>query len=473
MARPDSGELELFGQPYAPEAKGDAERAGVHIVQQELNLIPTLSVGENLFLNRLPRNFGFISRARLRRDAGDALEQVGLGHVHPDTLVSRLGIGQQQLVEIASALTRNLRLLILDEPTAMLTQPEVELLFARIRELKAAGVGLIYISHRMEELKATADRISVLRDGQVVVTRTASEISVEEMVTAMTGTPPAAGAAGRAGSHDFREEPAHLRQPVALQVTNLCRGPLTRDVSLSVHRGEVFGLSGLVGSGRTETLRTIFGADQAESGTVAAGTPLRVVRIKAPGDAVRAGIGMLPEDRKTLGMLLTQSISTNVTLANIGSVSNTMGWLSGRREQQIAWDYCTRLTVNCKAVSQRVGQLSGGNQQKVLIARWLLRDCDVLLCDEPTRGIDISARRSIYALLRELASSGKAIVVASSDQQELMELCDRIGVMSSGRLVTIFNRGEWSDEKLMAASFSGYAGRRVTASASNGGESLV
>jgi len=452
MTAPDSGELRLLGEPYNPATKRDAETAGVHIVQQELNLVPTLSVAENLFLSRLPNRMGFISRGHLARKTREALAAVGLTGVHPDVKVSSLGVGQQQLVEIASALTRNVRLLILDEPTAMLTQPEVELLFTRVRELQQAGVGLIYISHRMEEIRAISNRISVLRDGQVVLTRPSTDMSIEDMVSAMTGTSTAAV--------QSRPRPGTSEAPVALEVRRLSRGKLTRDVSFSLRRGEILGLGGLVGSGRTETLRAIFGADRPQSGEVLVGSPLKPVRIRSPRDAVRAGIGMLPEDRKALGLLLTQPIAANVSLARMGAVAAAKSWISPRREHNAAAEYCRRLVVRCAGMRQRVGQLSGGNQQKVLIARWLMRDCDVLLFDEPSRGIDLGARRTIYELLRNLADSGKAIVVASSDQQELVELCDRIGIMSAGKLVRIFERDAWDEEQMMTAAFSEYSGRR-------------
>ena len=306
LARADAGTMHLDGRSYAPSNKAEAEDAGVHIVQQELNLVRTLSVVENLFLNRLPRKFGFVARETLHTRAGEALEYVGMGHVNPRMLVGDLGVGQQQLVEIASAISRRLRILILDEPTAALTGPEIELLFSRIRELRAAGVGFIYISHRMEEIAQIADRVSTLRDGRLVGTCTGTDASIDKLVTLMTG-PGQERSAAEAGERLVGE-------PV-LRVRGLRRGPLVRNISLELRSGEIVGISGLVGSGRTETLRALFGADRPECGVVETGVPLRPVRIRSPRDAVLAGIGMLPEDRKADGLLLSQAITPNITLA--------------------------------------------------------------------------------------------------------------------------------------------------------------
>jgi ribose transport system ATP-binding protein len=445
LVQPDGGAMWLGGAPYAPHTKAAAEAAGVHMVQQELNLIGTLSVAENLFLNRLPRRFGLVHRGMLHRDARRALSAVGLPELDPETRTGALGVGHQQLVEIAAALSRECRLLILDEPTAALTDPEIETLFAHVERLRSEGVGIIYISHRMEEIRRIADRVTVLRDGRVIETRAAPSVSIDSMVQAMVGR-----SVVEAMHRDTRPAGA-----MALRVERLHRGERVRDVSFEVRRGEVLGFAGLVGSGRTETLRAVFGADRPESGRVLVGDPPRPVRIGSPRDAVRAGIGLIPEDRKQDGLLLTQPLRVNVTLARMDAVSRT-GWVRASAERREAERFRSLLDVRCASVEQPVAELSGGNQQKVVIARWLLRDCDVLLFDEPTRGIDVAAKAAVYTLLDDLAAAGKAIVVASSEMEELMAISDRIAVLSAGRIAATFPRGGWSQDGIMEAAFSGH-----------------
>ena len=448
LTGPDSGTMRLSGEGYLPKAKSEAEGAGVQMVMQELNLIPTLSIAENLFLNRMPHRFGFVDFPGLDRRARAALEAVGLDNVDPSTPVSHLGVGRQQLVEIASALARPCRLLILDEPTAALTDPETDLLFEQIHRLKSEGVGIIYISHRMDEIRRIADRVSVLRDGRVVRTAAVLEVTTEEIVRLMVGreTVETVGAGGR------------IAGKVALRVRGLRSADLVQDVDLELHRGEILGLAGLVGSGRTELLRAVFGAEDLSGGGIE--VEGREARIRHPRDAVRAGIGMVPEDRKLHGLLLSQSIRVNTTLARLGAVTRPRWWLDRRRERAVAEGVRERLSVESASVEQPALELSGGNQQKVVIGRWLFRDCDILLFDEPTRGIDIGAKQTVYGVLRDLASRDKAILMVSSELLELMAICDRIAVMSAGRLTATFSRGEWSEEKIMAAAFSNYVGVR-------------
>lgn len=445
----DSGEMFFGGERYRPESKAEAEENGVQMVMQELNLVGTLSVAENLFLNRLPRRFGFVGYDKLHRMTREALARVGLEDLEPDRPVDSLGVGHQQLVEIASALARPCRLLILDEPTAALTGPEIDLLFENVRRLKQEGVGIIYISHRMEEILTICDRVTVLRDGNVVVTRPANEITIDEIVQQMVGR------------ETVEELEDHLQRepgPIALRVEGLRRGNAVRDVSFDVHRGEILGFAGLVGSGRTETLRAIFGADQPDAGTVRRAPDAPPLRIDSPRDAVRAGIGMVPEDRKQQGLLLPLSIGVNTTLSRIPRSSRLRGWIDASRDHETAVSYADRLELQRASVDQPVIELSGGNQQKVVMARWLLRDCDVLLFDEPTRGIDVGAKQTVYRLLQALSEEGKAIVVVSSELRELMAICDRIAVMSAGHLVRTFERGEWTEEAIVAASFSKHLG---------------
>jgi len=445
LTQPDRGSMTLGGRPFAPADKAAAERAGVRMVMQELHLISNLTVAENIFLDRLPHRLGVVSYRRLNAAARGVMAQVGLADLAPDRPVRSLGVGQQQLVEIAAGLSGRCDLLILDEPTAALTDAEVALLFTQIRQLKAAGASILYISHRMEEIQRIADRITVLRDGRVIGTRPAAETSLDEIIRMMVGRDlgEAHRQAARAGA-------------VALRVEGLSRGDAVRDVSFALREGEILGFAGLMGSGRTETMRAVFGADRPDAGHVYLGGSGRPARIRSPRDAVRQGIALLTEDRKGQGLLLPLPIRANVTLAWLGGVARMGAVIDDAAERAAAERLARALGLHCRSVEQPAAELSGGSQQKVVIARWLYRDCRVLLFDEPTRGIDVGAKFEIYRLLADLAARGKAIAVVSSDLLELMSLCDRIAVLSAGRLAATFARGEWTQDKIMEAALSGY-----------------
>jgi ribose transport system ATP-binding protein len=455
LVDPTTGTMQLEGRPYAPASRTEAEALGIRMVMQELNLLPTLSVAENLFLNRLPRNgVGWIDRKKLREDAREAMAQVGLEAIDPDTLVGELGIGHQQMVEIARNLIGDCRVLILDEPTAMLTAREVDLLFEQIDALKARGVALVYISHRLEELARVAERIAVLRDGRLVHVDAMANLTSDQIVTLMVGRE-----IGERIELGVRNIGATL-----LQVEHMSRAPVVRDVSFEVKAGEIFGVSGLIGAGRTELMRLIYGADQKDGGTVslaaAPGAAPVPVQIATPVDAVRHGIALITEDRKGEGLLLPQPIAANVSLGNLGSVARH-GIVDARRENALAKKQIDAMRIRTSGPAQPVGELSGGNQQKVVIGRWLARDCKVLLFDEPTRGIDVGAKFDIYGLMGALAREGRALVVVSSDLRELMLICDRIGVMSAGRMTGVFKRDEWTQDALLAAAFAGYRNREA------------
>ena len=440
-----TGAMLLDGQPYQPASRGHAEQLGIRMVMQELNLLPTLSVAENLYLNQLPHRFGWIDRARLERDARALMAQVGLDEIDPWTPVGQLGIGHQQMIEIARNLIGDCRLLVLDEPTAMLTHREVELLFAQIARLTAQGVAIIYISHRLEELKRVADRIAVLRDGELVCDDDIADYSSADLVQLMVG---------RAADAEIDLSGRNIGGPL-LRLRGLGRAGVVQPTDLAVKAGEIVGIAGLIGSGRTELLRLIFGADRADSGDIFLGDGDAPAAIDSPRAAVAAGIAMITEDRKGQGLLLTQSIAVNASLARLGGVSRA-GWLDGAAEAEVADRYIDQLGIRSRNGDQKVAELSGGNQQKVVIGRWLYRDCAVMLFDEPTRGIDIGAKFDIYNVLADLARQGKGLLIVSSDLRELMLICDRIAVMSAGRIVDTFERGAWSQDALLAAAFSGY-----------------
>nr|WP_182865857.1 sugar ABC transporter ATP-binding protein [Rhodopirellula sp. JC639] len=450
-----AGGMRIEGRPFAPAHKQAAESAGVQIIQQELNLIATLSVAENLLLNRLPSVAGIVQRRVLHRQAREALDRLRLDHIDSHTLVADLGVGTRQMVEIAAALARDCKLLILDEPTAALSGSETELLFDQLNQLRNRGVGMIYISHRLDEVKRIADRVSVLRDGQNVGTEDTASVSTDQMVQRMSGEAAAGPTRVRhVASIDADDDATGANGPTVLVVDGLCRG-FVRDVSFAVQAGETFGIAGLVGSGRTELLRAIFGADRPESGSVsiAGSQPTQYVH---PSQAVAAGLAMVTEDRKDNGLLLEQSIRCNTSLSAMVKRFSWYGIIKGTDEATVADQMCRAMETRCTGIEQAVAALSGGNQQKVAIAKWLTRDADVFLFDEPTRGIDVAARRKIYDLFGSLAEAGKGIVIVSSDLEELFDTCDRIAVMSAGRLVETRPRSLWSEDAILQASFAGH-----------------
>ncbi len=451
-----AGQMILGDQPYCPRSRTDAETRGVRMVMQELNLIGRLSVAENIFIDNLPSRFGFVNYAALNEVAREVTQRVGLEGIDPSVPVGSLGVGQQQMVEIAAGLSRQCCVLALDEPTASLTDSEVALLFAQIEKLKSNGVGIIYISHRIEEVLGIADRVTVLRDGQIVATRAAGDLNPDAVIRLMVG-------------RDLAQEdlaPRGARGDVALRVDGLRGGEKVRDVSFEAYRGEILGVAGLMGSGRTETMRLIFGADSLEAGDVHLYGEEGPARIRTPREAVRRGIALLTEDRKEQGLFLPLPIRANVTISHLDDAS-TLGWVDGRREHAVAQQYVESLSIRCASTEQAVGHLSGGNQQKVVIAKWLYRDCDILIFDEPTRGIDVGAKFEIYRMLADLAQQGKAILFISSDLKELMAICNRIMVLSAGRVAETFARGHWSQEQIMAAAFSEYVSGELSHNAAH------
>ena len=458
----DSGDFEFSGSNYTPSSLQKAESMGICMVMQELNLFPTLSVAENLFFRSMSDRFGIVKHQVIQKRAKKALETVGLDYIDPAQPLSQLGVGQQQLIEIASVLQRHIKLLILDEPTSALTGPQIDLLFKQILQLKKQGIGVIYITHRMDEISRIADRVSILRDGELVATKTTTDISTDNMLQLMAGE--------ESISIDEKlsmTKPHAQKNKTLLKVENLTRRTKNQsggdsgfeEINFHLHAGEVLGIGGLIGSGRTELLRTIFGADQAHSGCIRlAADKFKMKRImRSPTEAISHGMGMLVEDRKSQGLLLSHSVTKNISFAKLNTLINGFGSVNNDIESELAKSMKEKLNIQYNSSNQPISFLSGGNQQKALLARWLAIHFSILLLDEPSRGVDARAKSQIQSLIRELAAQGKALIVVSSETQELLKVSDRIAVMSNGRLAGIFNANDLTEEKLLEASFSFYS----------------
>ena len=437
LAAADGGTMHLDGIAYSPTSRRNAESLGVRMVTQELALVENLNVAENLMLGQLPQYFGFLSRTILMEKASQCLADIGLDTIDPRAPLSSLGIGQRQMIEISRGLMGPCKLLILDEPTASLTPHEADQLFRHINKLKQQNTAIIYISHRFEELRQIADRAIILRDGKIVVDQDLAGLTDAAMINAMVGA-------------DLAVRERRIKQqtgPVALQVEHLSDHGHVSDVSFHVHMGEIFGLAGLVGSGRTELLRLIYGADARKTGQARAPESIKSIE-----DSMRCGLGFVTEDRKSQGLFMDQSIRFNISVSNLRAVS-WLGWISSGLERWMAGEWITRLRIRCSSQDQHISELSGGNQQKAILARQLFRGCKILLLDEPTRGVDIGARADLYAEIDALIEAKAAVIMVSSDLRELISLCDRIGVMSGGRLVRIFDAKDFSEQALLAAAF--------------------
>jgi ribose transport system ATP-binding protein len=436
--RPDSGEFAVDGTAYTPSSPRHAQELGISIIHQELNLMPDLTVAQNIYIGREPRAAGvFLSDRALNRKTRDLLARLGLP-LEPTDLVGDLTVARQQMVEIAKALSFNARVLIMDEPTAALNEMEVQTLFGLIRRFVSPTTGVIYISHRMQELSQISDRITVLRDGRYVDTLDTASSSVAQIISLMVGR-------DIAGEQRPRST-VDAGEPV-LSVTGLRTRSLVRDVSFEVRRGEILGFAGLMGAGRTEVARALVGADAKDGGTVRVHG--REVSISNPAEAARVGIGYLSEDRKRYGLLLGRSLRDNVALASMPAFTNRIGFVLDRLLGKAAAEYVSKLRIRTPSLSQAIQNLSGGNQQKAVVAKWLVRDCDILIFDEPTRGIDVGAKDEIYALLDELAAEGKAIVMISSELPEVIRMSHRVAVMCQGRITAILDNADATQEKIM------------------------
>jgi len=452
--RPDQGALMAGGAPQAFRSPSDAHALGIRVIHQEPDIVPDLSIAENLFLGDFRSIHGvFLDRADLERRTREMLAKFGLEKdLGPWVRAGDLGPSQRQLMEIMRALRGGLRVLALDEPTSSLTEEEAQRLFRVVRRLRDDdGVGVVYISHRMREVRDLADRVAVLRDGRLVAERPTAEFPETEIIQAMVGRPIA----------DFYERGARGRGEAALSVRGLTTKRVS-DVNLDVHSGEVVGLAGLVGAGRSELAEAIFGHDRMLSGSVAVrGRP---IRLKSPADAIAAGIGFAPEDRKSQALLLMRSVKDNITLA-VPDLISRFDFVDPGAERRIAAEFADRLRIRTPSLDAAVSNLSGGNQQKVVLARWLARHPKVLILDEPTKGIDVGAKAEIYRLIAELAGEGIALLVISSEMPELLGMADRILVMAGGRLVAELDREAANEERILNLAMTDNLTRTETAGA--------
>ncbi len=432
----DGGEIRLDGRVIHPATPLAARQLGIAMVHQELAFCPNLSVAENLCLGDLPRRAGFVDRTGLRARARAMLATIG-ADIDPDAIIGTLSTGREQLVQVAAAVGTGAKVIVMDEPTSSLSAAETHELFRLVRELKSHGITLIYVSHRLEELFALCDHITVLRDGRHVVTEKVADTDPHRVVTQMIGR------------ELLIQNPVHLtREPgeCRLAVQGLTSGPWFRDINLEVRAGEIVGVAGIVGAGRSEVAQAIFGLDPEVTGSVTvSGKPLPLGSIDA---ALAAGLGLVPEDRKRQGLVLGLNCRENTVLAALPGLSQ-LGWVRRDAERSLAQRFVSRLRVKTPSLDTLTAGLSGGNQQKIALAKWLARSCDVLIIDEPTRGVDVGAKAEIYQLLDELACEGKALLVVSSELPELIGLCRRILVMRNGRLAGEVLRADFSEATLM------------------------
>ncbi len=432
----DSGTMSIEGRPYQPNGPSDARDRGVAMIYQELNLAPDLSVEDNLLLGHLGTGAGTLFRHRQRDRILEVLNRVGLGELNPKTKVGGLSVATQQLLEVARALISKARILLFDEPTSSLPQKDVRTLFEIITSLKTSGYGIVYISHFLEEVREVTDRYSVLRDGQNVGSGSIRDVSDNEIVSMMVGR----------DVDDLYPSVEHAIGEDWVSVKELSGARYPKNVTVSLRRGEIFGVAGLVGAGRTELLRTIFGLDHLRSGEITlSGRPLaRSIRAR-----MRAGLGLLSEDRKREGLAQDLSIIENITLGSNWLYAR-WGWIHLRKRNRVATELMKRVEVKAHSGHQRVSELSGGNQQKVAIARILHQQSEVLLLDEPTKGIDVGTKAEIYRMMGLLAAEGKTVVFVSSYLPELLSVCDRIGVMARGRLRAVRDAALWTEDTIMA-----------------------
>lgn len=433
----DQGDIRIFGEPVQISSPRDSRELGISIIYQEFALAPHLSVAENIFIDHLGDGSGIMRWDKLYRQTADLLGSLGFGNIDPKAEVGTLSVAYQQVVEICKALSRNARILVFDEPTAVLASSEVRQLFDLIRMLRQQGTCIIYISHRLEEIFTICDRITVMKDGSNVGTVNTGDIDQHRLVQMMIG---------RELSEFFPPRNAEIGD-VVLEVKNIRNGEKVKGVSFQVHSGEILGINGLVGAGRTETMRLIFGADIPQEGEIRyRGMP---VKITGPRSAVRAGIGMLQEDRKGCGVLLDLPVRDNITISALHKVAGRGGWINRKEEERQIQELVESLRIKAGSIEDPVSTLSGGNQQKVSLAKWLYRDCGVLILDEPTRGVDVGAKVEIYKIMNELAEKGVAIIMISSEMPEIIGMSDRVLIMREGMVSGELKREELTETNMI------------------------
>lgn len=435
----DSGTIMYEGKEVEFLSPKEAQEAGVVIVHQELNMMGHLTVAQNIFIGREIMKGKLIDDAKMNQEAKRLFERLNID-INPRQKIDKLTVGKQQMCEIAKAISHNAKVIVFDEPTAALTETEIKELFTIIRDLREKGMGIVYISHRMDEINVITDRVTVMRDGGYVGTLITKDCTKDDIINMMVG-------------RIIYEEPKQKSNvpkdaPLVLEVKNLKAGKMVKDVSFNLHKGEILGFSGLMGAGRTETARALFGADPKDSGEVYING--EKVEIKSPMDAIANGIGYLSEDRKRYGIIVDKTVTENSTMASLEKFTKGL-FINKKKEKDVAKNYVEQLKTKTPGVDQLVVNLSGGNQQKVVIAKWLVRDCDILIFDEPTRGIDVGAKSEIYQLMNELIEEGKSIIMISSEITEILRMCDRIIVMCEGKKTGEIDIAEASQEKIMHA----------------------
>ncbi|NLG93238.1 MAG: sugar ABC transporter ATP-binding protein [Clostridiales bacterium] len=432
----DEGTIKIDGEVRKISSPKVSRELGISVIHQELMLAPHLTVAENIFIDRLSSKGGVINWKKLKQDAKDILTKLGFGDIDPNARIMDLSVAYQQVVEICKSLSRNVKILVLDEPTAVLTFNEIQKLFVLLRNIRDQGMGVIYISHRLEEIFELCDKITVMKDGCYIGDYDTKDISKDELIEKMVG---------RELTTLFPKRNAKIGD-IVLEVKNLNAGRMVKNISFNIRKGEVVGFSGLVGAGRTETMRAIFGADKIDSGTITYFG--KEVVFKSPYEAVKNGIGFLPEDRKQQGILLDMPIRNNVTLTALKKVTKA-SVICRKADKGLAESILKEVSAKYHALSDKVSSLSGGNQQKVALSKWLAADCKLMILDEPTRGVDVGAKSEIYKIINDLAESGIAVIMISSEMEEILNMSDRVYVMRRGSITGELPKEDLQDVNIM------------------------